>query len=123
MNEDFEKLPFYWDLKSESWILYSGEKFDDKHAVSIGGIINGVSCDYDPFLVLINLRVNVEGKYKFFCVYVRKDMLDLSNIHDGDGCVCDIFPMHASFFFAKSIKIIPRHICLAVGSALNEALS
>ena len=121
--EDFEKLPFYWDCKKEEWVLDSGEKFDDKHSVVIGGMINGVSCDYDPFLVLINLRVNVKGKYEFFCVYVRKDMLDLSQVKDGDGCVCDIFPMHSAFFFAKSIKIIPRHVCLAVGAGLNEVLS
>ena len=121
--EDFDKLPFYWDCKTESWILDSGEKFDDRHSVVIGGMINGVSCDYDPILVLINLRVKVKGKFEYFCVYVRKDMLDLSQTHDGDGCVCDIFPMHSALFFAKSIKTIPRHVCLAVGSALNEVLS
>lgn len=38
--EDFEKLPFYWDCKKEEWILESGEKFDDRHAVAIGGIIH-----------------------------------------------------------------------------------
>ena len=121
--EDFEKLPFYWSCKKEEWILESGEKFDDKHSVVIGGMINGVSCDYDPFLVLINLRVKVEGKFEYFCVYVRKDMLDLSQVNDGDGVVCDIFPMHSASFFAKSIKIIPRHVCLAIGYGLNEALS
>lgn len=120
---DIEKLPFYWDCKTERWVLESGEKFDDNHAVAIGGIIDGVSCDYSPSLVLINLRVKVEGKFEYFCVYARKDRLDLSEVNNGDGGVCEIFPFKSAFFFAKSIKIIPRHICLAVGSALNEALS
>ena len=121
--EDFDKLPFYWDCKTESWILESGEKFDDRHAVAIGGIIAGVSCDYSPTLVLINLRVKAEGIFKFFCVYVRKDMIDPTHINDGDGCVCEIFPCKSAFFFAKYIKIIPRHVCLAVGAGLNEVLS
>lgn len=120
---DIDKLPFHWDCKKEEWVLESGEKFDDNHAVIMGGIINGVSCDYSPSLVLINLRVNVEGKYEYFCVFVRKDMIDLSQVNDGDGCVCEIFPMQSAFFFASYINIIPRHVCLAVGYGLNEALS
>ena len=84
-------------------------------------MIEGISCD-EP-LILINLRVNVKGKSEYLCVHVRKDMIDLPHTHEGDGCMCEIFPCKSAFFFAKSIRVIPRQTCLAVGYALNEVLS
>jgi hypothetical protein len=55
-------------------------------------------------------------------VYTPKKTLSLSNIHDGDGCVCEISPCYNAFFFAKTIRVIPRDVCRAVGYALNEVL-
>jgi hypothetical protein len=121
--EDFDKLPFHWNSETETWDLDSGEKFDPSHAVPMGGIIEGVSCDYDPSMALINLRVNVGKRYEYLCVYTPKNTLSLSHIHDGDGCVCEISPCYSSFFFAKTIRVIPRDVCRAVGYALNEVLS
>lgn len=120
---EFEKLPFEWDLESESWILRSGDKFDADHAVLIGGILAGVSLGDTPTMALLNIRINASGGFKFFCIYTPKSRFEAQNPNIGDGVMCEIFPCVSAFFFARCVKVIPRHTLMAISIGLNEALS